>query len=209
MIESTFAAKDQPAGAIPTQGAKFSWEMPGFVPSGTVAEKHWPPLDKLPHGSLKRGDSVWYRGERMFVEFVNDHWSKGVYARICDQPVRPPPFPLPSDEPNKTLTTFCVHVGCLSMAPPVRGAALYTGGDSLAVVERKERAKQGITDIGDEVALLLRKAKDLDDVYRIGAKYLREDEEYLRKRFGHLNNGQQRMQIGNRMRNKMKKEVRK
>lgn len=169
---------------------------PGLMP------KRWKP------GDLKRTDSVWYRGERFFVEWCAEtSWQQGTHARISSRPVQPEPHLRPSDNPTKDLLTFCVHVDALDKAPPISAVAMATGGvgDSIKVVERKERAKQGITDIGDPVAVALRAAKNLDDVYEIGAKALGETVQYLKTRFGHLNNGQQRMQVGNRMRTAFKK----
>jgi len=62
-------------------------------------------------------------------------------------------------------------------------------------------------DVGDETAKLLREAGNLDEVYAIGAKFLREKEAVLRDKYKHLNPGQQRMVIGNRMRAASKKTV--
>lgn len=59
-------------------------------------------------------------------------------------------------------------------------------------------------DNGDAVALLLRGA-DLDTVYKIGAKELGVDEQELRKKYAHLNAGQQRMNVGNRVRAAIRK----
>ena len=52
---------------------------------------------------------------------------------------------------------------------------------------------------GDAVASKLL-GKDLDQVYVIAAKALKEDEKALRKQYAHLNRGMQRMNLGNRMR---------
>lgn len=54
-------------------------------------------------------------------------------------------------------------------------------------------------DCGDDVAKQLR-GKELDDVYKIVAKVTNEPEKDLRKRYEHLNPGQQRMNLGNRYR---------
>lgn len=59
-------------------------------------------------------------------------------------------------------------------------------------------------DNGDAVALLLRGA-DLDTVYKIGAKELGVEEKELRTKYAHLNAGQQRMNIGNRVRAAIRK----
>jgi hypothetical protein len=52
---------------------------------------------------------------------------------------------------------------------------------------------------GDEIAMKLI-GKDLDSVYTMAAKALKEDEADLRKKYEHLNPGMQRMNLGNRMR---------
>lgn len=52
---------------------------------------------------------------------------------------------------------------------------------------------------GDEIATKLL-GKDLDQVYAMAAKALKEDEADLRKKYKHLNTGMQRMNLGNRMR---------
>jgi hypothetical protein len=55
------------------------------------------------------------------------------------------------------------------------------------------------TDIGEETAELLR-GKSLDEVYRIAAQRLGEDEHELRARYAHCNPGSQKMSISNRIR---------
>lgn len=198
--QASFERPDEPGPEPADSGVDVARLIaPGLIP------KKWQP------GDLKRGDAVWYRSDRFFIEWApsKPNFTDGTHARICSKPVRAAPFPLPSDNPTKDLLTFCVHLDTLSKAPPVSAVAIATGGltgmDSLKAVERKERLKQGIKDVGDPVALALRDAKALDDVYRIGAKALGEKVEFLKQKFGHLNNGQQRMQVGNRMRNAAKK----
>lgn len=162
--------------------------------------KRWKP------GDFKRGDSCWYRGERYFIEWVAPtSWAQGTHVRISSKPVHPDPArPLPSDTDAPDLTSFCVHADLLNQAAPVAyGTALIDGGDTLAEAERKERAKKGITDKDDDVAHLLRESKD---IYATGSKYLGVPEQELKKKYGHLNPGQQRMNIGNRMRAKWKKD---
>lgn len=61
-------------------------------------------------------------------------------------------------------------------------------------------------DVGDEVAIMLRDCKSVDDVYKVAAKYLGVPETELRERYAKLNAGQQRMNCGNRMRAKWKKD---
>jgi len=151
-------------------------------------------------GDLKVGDSVWYRGERYWIEFLSNGFYTNMYARISDRPSRPG-IPTPDG-----ASSFCVHLDLLDLAPQVKN--IYAGAPTMAAEERKERAKQGIHDVGDEVATLLRACKTLEDVYKVGAKFLELQVSDLRAKYQHLNNGQQRMNIGNRMRAKWKKEQR-
>lgn len=76
--------------------------------------------------------------------------------------------------------------------------------------ETKERLKKygaaRVRDNGDQIAQILREAVTLDGVYRAGAEYLSLPEAELRARYGHLNNGQQRMGVGNLMRGKFKRD---
>lgn len=59
-------------------------------------------------------------------------------------------------------------------------------------------------DNGDTIAQMLRGA-DLETVYKIGAKELKVTVEELKKKYGHLNPGQQRMNVGNRIRGAIRK----
>lgn len=59
-------------------------------------------------------------------------------------------------------------------------------------------------DNGDTIAQMLRGA-DLDTVYRVGAKELGTSVEALKLKYGHLNPGQQRMNVGNRIRGAIRK----
>lgn len=72
---------------------------------------------------------------------------------------------------------------------------------------REARVKEAKPhDNGDPVARMLRDAHTLDEVYAVAAKYLGVKERELRDKYGHLNPGQQRMNCGNRMRGKFRKE---
>ncbi|MBM3853209.1 MAG: hypothetical protein FJ399_08625 [Verrucomicrobia bacterium] len=70
---------------------------------------------------------------------------------------------------------------------------------------KEERAAKP-HDNGDPVARMLRDAETLDQVYAVAAKYLKVPEKELRSKYGHLNPGQQRMNCGNRMRGKWRKD---
>ena len=59
-------------------------------------------------------------------------------------------------------------------------------------------------DNGDTIAQMLRGA-DLETVYKIGAKELGVKIEELKLKYGHLNPGQQRMNVGNRIRGAIRK----
>lgn len=178
-----------------------------------IHPKHHP--RKHAPGSLTRGLSVWYKGERYWVEFAPALWENGCYVRISDKRVDPNPHIFSGSDVcyvdakgvgHGNVTSFCVHADLLALAPVTRSA--YGPQPTLAGVARAERAKAGIRDVGDPVAVKLRECKTLDDVYITGAEYLGVSELELRAKYGKLNPGQQRMNIGNRMRNKWKKEQR-
>jgi hypothetical protein len=171
--------------------------VPREIPQSHHPKKHYP-------GDLKRGDSVWYRGERFYIEYAPDNWIKGVFARICSIPVR---GNVTHEEfehvkEDAKAESFCCHVDMLERAP--EGKNRYAAPPTRAVIERKERAVRGVRDVGDQVAEMLR-GKELDGVYKVAAEYLAEDEAGLRKKYAHLNPGGQRMTLGNRMRAKWKR----
>lgn len=72
----------------------------------------------------------------------------------------------------------------------------------------RERAKSVPRnhDNGDMVARVLRECETLEDVYATGSDYLEIPIPDLHRLYDHLNPGQQRMVIGNRMRAKFRKE---
>lgn len=69
----------------------------------------------------------------------------------------------------------------------------------------KTASGQKSKDNGDPVADLL-VGKDLDQVYAVGAEQLEVSIDALREKYGHLNPGQQRMNIGNRIRGMLKRK---
>lgn len=174
---TTSAGKQYLAHAIPDRGC--------------LAPKKYKP------GDLKIGDCVWYRGERYWIVFLSLGLYKGCYARIEDKFTRPG-VPTPDG-----VTSFCVYVDLLDLAPPVKN--IYGPIPTKAAEERKQRERSGQKDVGDEVALLLRGCESLDDVYKVGSKYLEQQVADLKAKYAHLNPGQQRMVIGNRMRAEAKK----
>jgi hypothetical protein len=68
----------------------------------------------------------------------------------------------------------------------------------------EKKKELGITDIGDTIGEMLR-GKSLEESYPICAKYIGVPEDVLRAKYAHLNHGQQRMNLGNRMRGYWKK----
>jgi len=70
----------------------------------------------------------------------------------------------------------------------------------------KERQRSGQKDVGDEAAVMLR-GKSLDETYTAAARFLRVPENDLRTKYEHLNPGQQRMNLGNKIRFAIKKGV--
>lgn len=70
------------------------------------------------------------------------------------------------------------------------------------VKTKTHRASSGrkSVDNGDNIALMLRD-KSLDEVYTISSNILKIPEQQLRAKYNHLNAGQQRMCLGNRLRN--------
>ncbi len=66
---------------------------------------------------------------------------------------------------------------------------------------KTHRASSGrkSVDNGDNIALMLR-GKSLDEVYTISSDILKIPEQQLRAKYNHLNAGQQRMCLGNRLR---------
>lgn len=187
----------------------------------SIDPKHWPRKHKPE--DLKRGTSVWYRGERFFTEFCPSSWDKGCYARISEHRIHPDKdvggiamrVPGGSDLAHVNekgvgsgapFMSFCVHPDTLSLAPVV--GSVYAAQPTLAGVARKERTARGEKDVGDPVAVMLRDAKTPDQMYATAAKFLGVPEKELRAKYGHLNAGQQRMNCGNRMRAKWKKEQR-
>lgn len=75
-------------------------------------------------------------------------------------------------------------------------ASRYQYEDCIAYSGRRSK------DNGDAVALLLR-GKSLDEVYKIASEHLETSVSALARQYGHLNPGQQRMCLGNRLRRKL------
>lgn len=187
------------------EGPKLKVVKHGFVNTPhqplTIDPKKYPRRwslegDKNKHERpvLKRGMIVFYHELRYWVERVPASWAESCAVYISDEKVHPDVSRMNSEKRE----SFCVHADLLTEAPQVTriGAALPT----VASAARQERAKQGIRDVGDEVAVALRPCKDLDAVYKVAAEYLGKTVKELKAKYGHLNPGQQRMNCGNAMR---------
>lgn len=159
-----------------------------------IDEKHHP--KKHAPGSLKEGDSVWYRGERWWIERAPKDWIWSASVRITDI------APAPGKESPNARTTFYVHADCVDVAP-TKGSR-FEKQTTMAQEAAKTRARSGQKDVGDEAAVMLRN-KSLGEAYTIAARFLRVPEDELRTKYRHLNNGQIRMNLGNRIRNQIKK----
>ena len=171
-------------------------EEAGAVPfeKTPIPAAHYP--KKYTPGELAVGDSVWYRGERFWIEWLPEDWTVGVSARISDHQVHP----------NRPLTqkraSFHVPIDTLDKAPTK--ARFEQKQPTLAAIERQERLKSGQRDIGDTTAEALR-GKDLDETYTFVARRLKVPEDELREAYEKLNPGQQRMCLGNKLRHAIKK----
>lgn len=169
----------------------------------TLAEKHRPKIH--PPGSLKFMDVVFYRpspsadAQRMFIEAAPLDWTKTAWVRITDKPLREDRDTWPSERES-----FCVFADMVTLAPPVKNV-FHSKLPTIASVARAERAKTGERDVGDPIAVALRACKDLDAVYQAASVYLAAPLPELKAKYGALNPGQQRMNLGNRMRNKFRK----
>lgn len=98
---------------------------------------------------------------------------------------------------------FCLPVDTLEKAPV--NPKPYSKQPTKSAVERRvEMKKAGVTDIGDEVAVMLRECETLDQVYECASLYVGLSVQHLKSRYGHLNPGQQRMNLGNKMRHTLK-----
>lgn len=106
-------------------------------------------------------------------------------------------------DPSK-CTAFCVP-RALCFRSPVQKVRPGGPEPTVASVARAVRRKSGQHDVGDPLATELR-GRSLDEVYEIAADRLGEKPESLRQKYSHLDNGRQRMVLGNRMRATMKKE---
>lgn len=216
------SAPEVQADKAPAAGKAKRQALPvGASQAPIVPRADAPPAHTLEHllprkwqgDPPQEGDLVFHRGERFWVEPpVPLSFADSVWIRIGDHRV-----PKPQVDPasglrvqrklNDNRNSFYVHVDELSAVPPeVRNVGLASRLPTMAGIARAERAKAGIRDIGDEVAALLRACDSLEKVYSCAGDYLGVPASDLRSKYGHLNPGQQRMNLGNRMRAKWRKE---
>ena len=149
-----------------------------------------PADDQMHVGSL-----VFYHGERFWVSICPEHWGVTHHVRICSKRTRTE-LPEPRD-----AECFYVHADVLDISPDQNQIRPKT----LKAIATGERVRAGKRDVGDEVAEILRPLT-LDQMFTTAAAYLGENEEALKAKYAHLDNGRKRMTLGNRMRAKHKKE---
>lgn len=172
---------------------KASWFQEDFARDQDPPKAAYSPqVRNWKEGEIAVGDSVFYRGERFWVESVSS-FANSAHVRISDRPIDPRPGFYPEDG----RSSFYVPADLCTEAP-VRGRS-WEKQPSVKDLERAKRTKAGATDVGDTVADMLR-GKTLDEAYAIASRHLGVPETELRSKYGGLNNGQQRMNLGNRMR---------
>lgn len=143
--------------------------------------------------TLQVGQSVFYRDERYYVETPGER-----FVRIADCHIRPD-APAPT-----TRSSFYVPTALVEEAPTTRNR--FGRQPTKKAIERREKQKiEGTRDNGDEVAVMLRACKSLDDVFKLASKTLGIKESELREKYEHLDNGRRRMVLGNRIRGHFKK----
>lgn len=171
--------------------------LPRFCPEEISNDKY--PKRFTPE-DFPVGQSVWYKDERFYVEATPPSWAESCFIRIGDQRFDP-------DRPNtlhEKRNTLCVHADLLDLAPVSRNRFGRQPTKS-AVEKRTKMRMEGARDNGDEVAVMLRACATLEDVYKAAAKYLGKKEAELRDKYKHLDNGRQRMCLGNLMRGEAKR----
>jgi hypothetical protein len=157
----------------------------------SINPTNWPRYHEP--GALKAGDSVWYRDQRYWIESAPSDWTQSCMVRISSERFLPGAI-LPENR-----LSFAVHADHLTLAPTTKNR--YGRQPTKKAVDRREKQKQeGVRDNGDTVAIILRSCTSLDDVYKTASKHLGVPESTLREKYAHLNNGQQRMNLGNRLR---------
>lgn len=117
--------------------------------------------------------------------------------------------PSPGPTPKADKARKAAKKSAPKKAAPKRKTSTLKGKSTDALVaaaktyhrDAKVKTPKGSVsvDCNDKIAKDLR-GKDLDEVYKIAARTLREPEADLRKQYKHLNVGMQRMNLGNRIR---------
>jgi len=100
---------------------------------------------------------------------------------------------------DKTEKKVRVSAAVLIAAPVKEGRLVPADLSKYSVHESKTLSGRKHIDVNDETAAKLRE-KTLDQIYVFAAKTLGETEKDLRAKYGHLNLGMQRMNLGNRIR---------
>lgn len=187
-----------------------SLDVPYFIPPEKRPKNHAP-------GSLAFRTPVFYRNERYYIEWSPADWTQTTFVRITSKHI-----PEGDDAQWDALMhvvqvfrrgeakfglereSFCVHADELTLAPVMTARAELLGR-TVSVNQAAAKAR-GDKDIGDPVALMLRDCKSIEDVYAAGAKFLKVKAEELKAKYAHLNPGQQRMNVGNKMRAAWRKQ---
>lgn len=179
--------------------------------SGTVVQdsgpKYTPLTPKVWTGSPPvPGDIVFYHNERYWVEPpIAVSLLESPWIRIGDHRVPRERHPNGEWGLAKNRLSFKVHVDELTLSP-VQQHSAASPLPTVASVARQARARAGLRDVGDEIATLLRSCNTLQQTYSCAAEYLGVPVDDLQRKYGHLNPGQQRMNLGNKMRFKWKRE---
>jgi hypothetical protein len=185
--EMNVTPKQAPQQARRTQGSF----VPAEIQASGLTVQNWQ------DGELKVGDPIFYKGDRYWIERAPASWSETVFVCISDMKIDP----TPGRYAPKGRMSFHVPADAVTLAPRAKPGRR---APTVADVQRIERQAEGKTDVGDTVAEMLR-GKSLDEMYTLAARFLRVPEDELRTKYSHLNNGQQRMNLGNRMRSWEKK----
>ena len=149
-----------------------------------------PADDQMHVGSL-----VFHNGERYWVSICPTSWTMTHHIRISSKLVNP------VAPERRDSECFSLHADCVDLFTGKKTRKLPTAKS----VEREKRAEAGIADVGDEVSVVLR-GLNLDQMYTTASLYLGVPEEQLRGKYGRLNPGMQRMNLGGRMRTKHKRD---
>jgi hypothetical protein len=124
-------------------------------------------------------------------------------APVVEQPVSSQPEAV-IVEPNMPVVEQALAEAQPQFAPLIRRSIVPEGYREKCVIDKEHKTPAGNTSVhcGDELARFL-VGKSLEQVYDIAAKAFGPGNG-LKARYSHLNVGQQRMNVGNRLRAAMK-----